>query len=69
MANILPRMESMRINTSRPTYDCTAPERVHRERPVDYGRPQLKRWGTLRELTAGGGGVKNEPSTKLSTRF
>jgi hypothetical protein len=37
--------------------------------PVQYQRPQLTRWGTLRELTAGGGGTKNEPSTKMKTRF
>jgi hypothetical protein len=62
-------MESMRINTLRKTGDGTAPGHGPEQRPVDYGRPQLKRWGTLRELTAGGGGVKNEPATKRDTRF
>jgi hypothetical protein len=38
-------------------------------KPLEYQRPQLRRWGTLRELTAGGGGFKNEPATKLVTRF
>ena len=42
-----------------------APER----KPDQYQRPLLQRWGTLRELTAGGGGFKNEPVTKLDTRF
>ena len=42
-----------------------APER----KPDGYQRPQLRRWGTLRELTAGGGGFKKEPTTKLDTRF
>ena len=38
-------------------------------RPPEYQRPELRRWGSLRELTAGGGGLKNEPVTKLATRF
>lgn len=39
------------------------------EKPVAYQQPRLERWGTLRELTAGGGGTKNEPATKRQTRF
>ena len=35
----------------------------------EYKKPELKRWGTLLELTEGGGGDKNEPTTKLRTRF
>ena len=42
-----------------------APER----KPGQYQRPQVRRWGTLRELTQGGGGFKKEPVTKLDTRF
>jgi hypothetical protein len=38
-------------------------------KPLQYQRPRLTRWGTLRELTAGGGGNKQEPTTKRSTRF
>ncbi len=39
-------------------------------KPADYTAPQLKRWGTLRELTAGGGGFKNEPGAgNQNTRF
>ena len=38
-------------------------------RPAEYQRPELRRWGSLRELTAGGGGLKNEPVTKNPTRF
>lgn len=34
-----------------------------------YQKPQLKRWGTLRELTRGGGGTRAEPVTKRRTRF
>lgn len=33
-----------------------------------YAKPVLRRWGTLRELTRGGGGTKNEPSHS-KTRF
>ncbi|HET9438991.1 MAG TPA: lasso RiPP family leader peptide-containing protein [Longimicrobiales bacterium] len=39
------------------------------EKPAAYQQPRLERWGTLRELTAGGGGNKNEPATKRQTRF
>jgi hypothetical protein len=38
-------------------------------RPAQYHRPLLRRWGSLRELTSGGGGYKNEPTTKRDTRF
>lgn len=34
-----------------------------------YRKPELKRWGTLRELTTGGGGTRTEPVTKRRTRF
>lgn len=37
--------------------------------PAEYQKPELIRWGTLRELTLGGGGNKNEPATKSKTRF
>jgi hypothetical protein len=30
-------------------------------KPAAYQRPVLTRWGTLRELTQGGGGTKREP--------
>ena len=30
-------------------------------KPPAYQRPVLTRWGTLRELTQGGGGTKREP--------
>jgi hypothetical protein len=33
-----------------------------------YVKPQLRRWGTLRELTRGGGGTKPETS-HAKTRF
>jgi hypothetical protein len=38
-------------------------------KPAAYEAPKLTRWGTLRELTAGGGGTKAEPTTKRPTRF
>lgn len=34
-----------------------------------YARPSVNRWGTLRDLTQGGGGTKREPVTKRRTRF
>lgn len=34
-----------------------------------YEKPSLNRWGTLRDLTQGGGGTKSEPVTKRKTRF
>lgn len=34
-----------------------------------YRKPELKRWGTLRELTQGGGGSKKEPVSNRRTRF
>ena len=35
-----------------------------------YQPPKLTRWGTLRELTAGGGGTKKEPAPgSRRTRF
>lgn len=43
------------------------PEQPPKRAP--YQRPQLKRWGTLRELTQGGGGSKKEPVTNRRTRF
>lgn len=30
-------------------------------KPAEYRRPELIRWGTLRELTQGGGGTRREP--------
>lgn len=41
------------------------------EKPArgEYETPELKRWGTLRELTQGGGGKRREPVTKRATRF
>ena len=39
------------------------------DRPPQYQPPQLTRWGTLRELTEGGGGEKKEPVTGRKTRF
>ena len=38
-------------------------------KPLQYERPQLTRWGTLRELTEGGGGTRKEPVTGRKTRF
>jgi hypothetical protein len=38
-------------------------------KPAQYQRPKLTRWGTLRELTAGGGGKRAEAVTKRNTRF
>ena len=35
---------------------------------AEYQKPELKRWGPLRDLTQGGGGTRNEPS-KAKTRF
>jgi hypothetical protein len=45
-----------------------------KEQPVaaakqPYIKPRINRWGTLRDLTQGGGGRKNEPVTKRKTRF
>lgn len=38
--------------------------------PPSYEPPQLTRWGTLRELTQGGGGTRNEPGPgSPRTRF
>ena len=34
-----------------------------------YEKPELDRWGKLRDLTHGGGGTKNEPANKRRTRF
>lgn len=34
-----------------------------------YTKPRLIRWGTLRDLTRGGGGNKTEPTTHSRTRF
>ncbi len=39
-------------------------ERAETEPPVkppEYRRPELIRWGTIRELTQGGGGTRREP--------
>lgn len=41
----------------------------NRDKPTAYKRPELTRWGTLRELTEGGGGLNKEPITKRKTRF
>jgi hypothetical protein len=38
-------------------------------KPAQYERPRLTRWGTLRELTEGGGGTRKEPATTRKTRF
>jgi hypothetical protein len=39
-------------------------------KPSAYTPPKVERWGTLRELTQGGGGFKNEPgSGGRRTRF
>lgn len=39
-------------------------------KPPVYAPPRLERWGTLRELTAGGGGFRNEPGAgNRNTRF
>jgi hypothetical protein len=38
-------------------------------KPQQYERPQLTRWGTLRELTEGGGGTRKEPTSGRKTRF
>ena len=44
--------------------------RLETPKPVAYSPPRLLRWGTLRELTQGGGGFKNEPGTgNQNTRF
>ena len=38
--------------------------------PPQYQRPVLSRWGTLRELTQGGGGSRREPGAGgQRTRF
>lgn len=42
------------------------PDSAQRE---PYEPPKVVRWGTLRDLTHGGGGRKNEPVTKRKTRF
>jgi hypothetical protein len=34
-----------------------------------YEKPKVNRWGTLRDLTHGGGGTRSEPVTKRKTRF
>ena len=39
------------------------------KRPAEYQKPRLTRWGTLRELTEGGGGKQKEPITGRKTRF
>ena len=39
------------------------------QKPAEYRKPQLTRWGTLRELTQGGGGTRKEPVTGRKTRF
>jgi hypothetical protein len=40
------------------------------KKPDAYAAPTLKLWGTLRELTAGGGGFKKEPGgSTRNTRF
>jgi hypothetical protein len=40
------------------------------QKQLQYNRPELRRWGTLRELTEGGGGTKSEPGGgKFNTRF
>lgn len=39
------------------------------KKPEEYKKPQLTRWGTLRELTEGGGGTRKEPITNRKTRF
>ena len=44
----------------------------HDDAPIElpkYQKPQLTRWGTLRELTEGGGGERKEPTTGRKTRF
>jgi hypothetical protein len=38
-------------------------------KPETYSKPKLTRWGTLRELTEGGGGAQKEPVTRRKTRF
>jgi hypothetical protein len=39
-------------------------------KPLSYAPPHLVRWGTIRELTQGGGGFKNEPGPgNQNTRF
>ena len=39
-------------------------------KPQTYAPPKLARWGTLRELTQGGGGFKKEPGGgNRNTRF
>jgi hypothetical protein len=50
----------------------TVPEDDKRKeppKPQQYERPQLTRWGTLRELTEGGGGTRKEAATGRKTRF
>jgi hypothetical protein len=48
--------------------ETKVPEPI-KAKPTEYKRPELRRWGSLRELTAGGGGFRNEPVTKRTTRF
>ncbi|MGQ0562071.1 MAG: lasso RiPP family leader peptide-containing protein [Gemmatimonadota bacterium] len=47
------------------------PDPTERAQPdrKPYEKPSVKRWGTLRELTRGGGGTLREPITKRRTRF
>jgi hypothetical protein len=42
---------------------------AHPPKPQKYERPQVTRWGTLRELTEGGGGTRKEAATGRRTRF
>jgi hypothetical protein len=48
---------------------CQRLQDAQQARPQTYQRPALTRWGTLRELTQGGGGTKKEPQSPRRTRF
>lgn len=49
----------------KPESQSTQAEQARQE----YQKPVLQRWGSLREMTLGGGGTKGEPATKRKTRF
>jgi hypothetical protein len=53
---------------AKPT-DREAPVQRDEKKPEEYTKPGLKRWGSLRELTQGGGGRKQEPTHQMFTRF
>jgi hypothetical protein len=70
LANVLQRLGRMHQKPHWKTLARNGNERgSETRRPAQYQTPLLRRWGSLRELTSGGGGWKNEPTTKRDTRF